>query len=328
MNYKSFDSLSEDIKRKLFKIHKGDYDLVVGIPRSGMIPAYMIGLYLNINVTDFSSFIDNRPVKKGITRSVRKEISTAHEAKKILIVDDSIMSGESMRDSVRKIPKDLFERVTTLAVYSDRPKRDDVDIFLEYLPAPRVFEWNIFHRNLLGRACVDIDGVLCVDPSEEQNDDGAQYRNFLLNAAPLILPTFRIHSLVTSRLEKYRPETEEWLRNHGIEYENLIMLDLPSKQERQRLGAHATHKAGYFKRSKELDIFIESDGQQAQKIMESTGKPVYCVDENRMYVPGVFMQSVKSPRSVAKRLKCWLSPFLPEVIKNLLKTLYRKLTGL
>ncbi len=319
MNYKNFDLLSEDIKRNLFKIHEGKYDLVVGIPRSGMIPAYMIGLYLNVTVTDLSSLIDNRPVRKGITRKVRKEIQISHDAQRILMVDDSIMSGASMRDSVEKLPKELAGRVTTLAVYSDRPKRDDVDIFLEYLPAPRVFEWNIFHRNLLGRACVDIDGVLCVDPTEEQNDDGAHYRNFLLNATPLILPTFRIHSLVTSRLEKYRPETEEWLRNHGIEYENLIMLDLPSKEERQRLGAHSTHKAGYFKRSKELDIFIESDSQQAQKIMESTGKPVYCVDENRMYVPGIPLQLVKSQRSVLNRFKCWLSQILPENFKKILK---------
>ena len=57
MNYKTFNDLSVDIKNNLHKIHVGNYDLVVGIPRSGMMAAYVIGLYLNINVTDINSLI-------------------------------------------------------------------------------------------------------------------------------------------------------------------------------------------------------------------------------------------------------------------------------
>ena len=45
-------------------------------------------------------------------------------------------------------------------------------------------------------------------PTKEQNDDGPEYVSFLLNAVPLYLPGSKIGTLVTSRLEKYRVETE------------------------------------------------------------------------------------------------------------------------
>ncbi|MPX98356.1 phosphoribosyltransferase, partial [Salinivibrio sp. VYel6] len=157
MNYKSYKMLSEDIKRNLFNISEDNYDIIVGIPRSGMIPAYMIGLYLNKNVTDLPSLINNRSLSKGITRKLKKEIVTAHDAERILIVDDSIMSGSSLKEAVASLPTDIRRRVTTLAIYSSEKKRDDVDIFFEFLPSPRVFEWNIYHHSILKRACVDID---------------------------------------------------------------------------------------------------------------------------------------------------------------------------
>ncbi|QJQ95135.1 MULTISPECIES: phosphoribosyltransferase family protein [Halomonadaceae] len=295
INYKSFYNLSEDIKKHLYKIHSGGYDLIVGIPRSGMIPAYMIGLYTNLNVIDIDGYIQNRPLKNGLTRQVKNKLCTAHDARKVLLVDDSILSGESMAYILEKLPNDLRERVTSVAIYSDRKNRADIDFYFEHVPAPRIFEWNVFHHRILSRACVDIDGVLCLDPSEDENDDGKKYLGFLTNAKPHIIPSCRIHSLVTSRLEKYRPQTEEWLKKNGIQYENLIMLDLPSKAERQRLSAHSAHKAAYFKDQSELVLFIDSNVRQAKKIMELTAKPVYCVDNNHMFLPS-FLGLVKNKR--------------------------------
>ena len=68
MNYISYADLSEDIRRNLYKLHDKDIDLVVGIPRSGMIPAYMIALYLNINCIDFAAFCKNEKPINGHTR--------------------------------------------------------------------------------------------------------------------------------------------------------------------------------------------------------------------------------------------------------------------
>lgn len=63
------------------------------------------------------------------------------------------------------------------------------------------------------------------------------------------LPSHPIKALVTSRLEKYRPETEEWLRRHGVVYEQLIMLDLPSAAERRQAGVAWIAQGGYYRTS-------------------------------------------------------------------------------
>lgn len=321
MNYRSFAHLWEDIKRGLPSLHAGQFDLVVGIPRSGMVPAYVIGLYLNADVTSLDGLLANEAIKRGSTRKARVDLGFAQNAKRILLVDDSISSGESLVKTLAKIPPELRDRITTLAVYSSRPDRSDVDLFLEYVPEPRVFEWNIFHRSLLGRACVDIDGVLCRDPLTAENDDGERYIEFLLNAEPLILPSYRIHSLVTNRLEKYRPQTETWLARHGIEYDNLVMVDLPTAADRQKLGGHATHKANYFMASG-LDFFIESDDRQAREIARIAKKSVYCVDTTQVYSPSLFSGVVDSDAKLGQsRQRARLSAMLPPRTRMFIRSL-------
>ena len=323
MNYKTYQDLSNDIHKNLNKIYHLNVDLVVGIPRSGMIPAYMIALALNVHCIDLKSFIDNRPLKKGRTRKLKNDTGeiNPHNYQNILLVDDTIASGNSLKQELELIPNELKNKITTFAVYSDRAKRDDIDIFLEYLSSPRVFQWNVYHHGILKDACVDIDGVLCVDPTEEQNDDGEKYIEFLLNEKPHMLLSGEIHSLVTNRLEKYRPQTEKWLKKYGIKYKNLVMLNLPSKEERQRLNANYTHKAEYYKKSK-TSFFIESDISQAEVIHQKTGKPVYCADTNEMIDSNYIKTITKSPFFFLKATKRKISTMLPENIKSVLRPNY------
>ena len=321
MNYRSYAHLSEDIRRGLPSLQRGQFDLVVGIPRSGMVPAYIIGLYLNVGVTSLDGLLSNEAIKSGSTRRARLDLGVAQNAGRILLVDDSISSGESLKSTLARIPHALRERITTLAVYSSRPERSDVDMFFEFIPEPRVFEWNVFHRSLLGRACVDIDGVLCRDPTSLENDDGERYIEFLENADPLILPSYRIHSLVTNRLSKYRPQTEAWLARHGVEYQNLIMLDLPSAAERQRLGSHAAHKAKYYLDSG-LDFFIESDTRQAREIARITKKSVYCVDATQVYSPSLISGAMDSDSRLAfSRSRARISAMLPGQARTFVRLL-------
>lgn len=319
MNFKSYNDLSNDIKNNISKIHTGNYDLVVGFPRSGMTPAHMIALYLNTHVTDFESFLNNKSLKCGLTRNVRVNIKKPHDAENILLVDDSIYSGNSIKKSLNKIPTDLKNKSTTLAVYSNIPDRNDIDLYLDVVSTPRVFEWNIFHHSVLRKACVDIDGVLCIDPTSYENDDGDKYINFLQNAKPKILPTMKINSLVTSRLEKYRTHTETWLKKHNIEYDNLIMLDLPSKEERIKQQSHAIHKAKYYMSNSKLELFIESDIKQSYQITHISGKPVFCVDSNKIINPSMLNSAFKNPVIYKPRLKFFLRAMTPLWIKKLLK---------
>lgn len=277
MHYRNVSDLNNIILRKL-SILPRDFDLIVGIPRSGMLPANLLALYLNLPYTDIHSFVNGHIYQAG----ERSRFFNLKDMKKILVVDDSVASGTAM-DRSRQTLKDAEKKfeIKYCAVYMVPGKEKTVDYYFEVVPLPRFFQWNILNHTALEKACFDIDGVLSVDPDEADNDDGERYVRFLLNATPLFIPGSRIGTIVTSRLEKYRKETEEWLRNHNIKYNELVMLDMPDMKARQKAGNHAEHKAKTYM-SKPYVLFIESDIRQAAEINRISGKPVLCTANFQM----------------------------------------------
>lgn len=286
MNYRRYADMSKLIKKNISVLQEKKIDLIVGISKHGMIPAYMIALYLNKNCCTHEALINNQDLKTGITRKTKDTLTYPMEAKHILLVKDFSCSTTSANQLLQQITETMMDTKTTVvSIYSGEKTRDDIDIFFEYIPRPQVFEWTIFDDNHTNNSCFDIDGVLCTDPSLDQDDDGEKYKDFLINAPPLIKPMGKINYLVTSRLEKYRAETEIWLKKNDIEYGSLIMLNLPTLEERRRLDINAIHKAEAYKDSGE-NLFYESSRKEAIKIHELTKKPVYCVDTNEMFSSG------------------------------------------
>lgn len=292
MNYRSVSDLSLLVGRHACKVPQ-DVEVVVGIPRSGLMAASIVALKANLPLTDLYAFLRNDALKKGSTRSYKlNELTYPQEARKILLVDDSVASGNSLREALDKLRQVYAGEVVTLAVFAQSDSRKKVDIHLEVVDQPRVFEWNIMHHPYLANACLDIDGVLCVDPTQAENDDGPAYRRFLRQTAPLVIPSVRVKHLVTSRLEKYRPETEDWLARHGVQYGQLHMLDLPTAEERRRLNMHHKFKASVYRADPLSTLFVESEAQQALEIMRAADKPVYCTENNQMYVPGMSLSTL------------------------------------
>lgn len=288
MDYRSYADLTRTLTEGLPKVPE-DVDLVVAIPRSGIIPATVIALGRNLPLTDIDGLLNNRILPGGHTRPFRKMPTSVTECRHALVVDDSIYTGDTLDVIRRRIAAaGLSLKVTYAAVYATRASASKVDLYFDICPFPRMFEWNYMHHHSLGEACVDIDGVLCFDPTPEENDDGPRYREFLRNARPLNLPSRPLWHLVTSRLEKYRPETEEWLARHGVQYKRLSMIDLPDAATRRRLGAHATFKGDVYRADADARIFIESEAGQAPVIAERAGKPVLCVGTRTLFKPGSF----------------------------------------
>lgn len=277
MNYRNISDLNQIILKRL-NILPRDFDLIVGVPRSGMLPANLIALYLSKPFTDIHSFRNGHIYKAG----ERGQFIDVVEFKKILIVDDSIASGSAMikaKELVKEVGNDFD--ISFCAVYVVPGKEKMVDYYFESVSLPRYFQWNILNHTVLEKSCFDIDGVLCVDPTSEQNDDGPKYRDFILNAEPLYIPKAKIGVLVTSRLEKYRPETEEWMRKNNVKYDKLVMLDLPDMKARQKANNHGAHKANTYKNSA-YSLFFESSLSQALEINRITGKPVFCTENFEM----------------------------------------------
>lgn len=278
MIYISTSYLSDLIRNNLSKIPH-DIDLVVGVPRSGMLPATMIALALNKRLADIDAFVEGRVFDAGLRGTLQKW----GEIHKVLVVDDSINTGMAMakaRKLVSKVSADYD--ITYMVAIASSAGTKEVDIFLEIVDEERVFEWNLFHHYIMGEACLDIDGVLNVDP--EIDDDGPIYLDFLKNAKPLYLPTIEVNTLISCRLEKYRPQTEQWLAEHGVRYKHLVLLDMPDKKSRVLWGKHGEYKADYYINSN-CRLFIESSIRQATVIANMTTKPVICLETNEMVKP-------------------------------------------
>lgn len=290
MNYRNITDLNNIILKRLSIIPR-DFDLIVGVPRSGMLPANLLALYLNRPYTDIHSFLNGHIYKAG----ARSQFFDISEFKKILIVDDSIASGSAMIE-VKESLKHLESKfdIKYCAVYIIPGKEKMVDYFFEIVPLPRYFQWNILNHTTLEKACFDIDGVLCEDPLPEQNDDGEKYIDFILNAPPLFIPGSKIGTIVTSRLEKYRKETETWLKNNNIKYNDLVMLDLPNMAARQKANNHGDHKAKAYM-AKPYVLFVESELHQAIEINRISKKPVLCTANFEMiFESESFMYNLKS----------------------------------
>ena len=82
-------------------------------------------------------------------------------------------------------------------------------------------------------------------------------------------------------MEKYREKTEEWLRKYHVEYGKLILVDNVSAKERAIDFDHARYKADFYKETDAI-IFFESNYDQALRICQLSGKPVYCVDNRKL----------------------------------------------
>jgi orotate phosphoribosyltransferase len=283
MNYRSVNDLNHCIVANLHRLPR-DIDLVVGIPRSGVLAANLIALHLNLPMVDLDGFLNGR-VWGGGERQELYCLAKGSKAAKALVVDDTVHRGNEIRKVKERInAAGLGQRVVYACVYVAPESQDKVDFWCEVVPPPRVFEWNLMHHSFLDESCMDIDGVLCRDPTPEENDDGPGYRAFVANVEPLLIPTVRIGHLVTCRLEKYRELTVSWLSRHGVNYRELVMMNYATKEARIAAGSHAEFKAQVYTRTEAL-LFVESDREQAGAIARLSGRPVFCYTTREMVQP-------------------------------------------
>lgn len=281
MYYRSVADLNVDVRRWCDRLPP--VDLVVGIPRSGLLAANLIALHRNIPMADLDGFLAGRVLTGG----ARSDIDGAFLAqrRRVLVVDDSVDSGRAL-SKARACVGATPHTVIFGAVYvSGRRAADFTDVYAEIVPRPRVFEWNVMHHPILSSSCMDIDGVLCRDPAPEENDDGGRYRIFVSSVPCSYKPSVPVGHLVTGRFERYRAQTEAWLAQHGIQYGELHMLPDTTPALRTANRLHSRHKAAVYQQTRSR-LFIESSPVEAREIAALTGHAVYCTDTRRMVYPG------------------------------------------
>ena len=254
------------------------YDLIVGVPRSGMFVASLMALKLGKGLTTPDLLQQGKYWHSGQVKEKLALDGTNH----VLIVDDSMDSGRSMAravDAIRAVNDEIEISRACLVIREE--VRNKVDLYHKIIAPPRTFEWNILHRKISshfghGRLAVDMDGVLCADCPAGSDDDEQVYLDWLSNARPYLIPAFEIDAIVTCRLEKYRQQTEEWLRKQNVRYKELHMWDVPSKSYRR--GRFARHKVDKLLHIKP-DMFWESNWDQSRTIWNETRIPTLCIEE-------------------------------------------------
>jgi uncharacterized HAD superfamily protein len=247
-------------------------DVIVGVPRSGMLPASILALALDRPLSDTRSFIERRNWRQG-DKNVQDCI-----ARRILLVEDSVNSGKALARNVALIRAARPEiEILTCAVYSSG--RVALDLAFDHCPTPRLFEWNWWRHKILRACAVDIDGVLCRDPTKAERRDLALYARFVETVPPLWLPRHPVGMLVTGRAEHWRRVTESWLARHGVRHGALHMLAGASPKTDE---GHAAHKAGLYRASRAL-LFIESNEAQARMIAKLSGKDALCIATRTLF---------------------------------------------
>ena len=248
-----------------------NYDVVVGVPRSGLMVATMIGGKLGKPITTPELFSTH------VWMSKRAE---NREVKRVLLVDDSFKTGTSMQQAKETLLKTINDpkiSVTTAAVIVSPGREQYVDLFYTKISPPRIFEWNLLHDNK-GVVAVDMDGVLCKDPPPLLEEDEAMYRDWISTVEPYLIPHFTIDVIVSNRLEKYRAETEAWLKKQRVNYKELRMWNLEEAKMR-REGSKARYKIQNILEIKPF-MFWESSRKEAEEIVSATRVPVWCVEDN------------------------------------------------
>lgn len=285
MKYITLDHLVSVIRKNLHRIPH-DIDFVIGIPRSGTIVASIISEYLNVPLVDLDSFCRGvLPTGGGRLGLVnQREVS-----RKVLVVDDTVYNGTSMRKTKEKLKGFSEYEFIYLVAFLEGSAVGEVNVYLEDVRKDArglgivLYEWNVFnHYSFVSSRCMyDIDGVFCVDPPDERT--GEQYVNYIKDAIPFIVPRVPVGQIVTYRLEKYRNITEEWLKKQGIRYSSLEMFPAMSWEERFRSGISPEQmKADKYKKSNSI-LFVESEDRQAREIYKLSGRPVLCIETNTLY---------------------------------------------
>jgi orotate phosphoribosyltransferase len=280
MNYRSVASLDRLVVNWLCRLPR-DLDVIVGVPRSGMLVANLMALHMNLPMTDIEGLLNSRL----IYFSGRCPQLDLRQRRKVLIVDDALSTGRQLEKLRQRLAEAaLPHEILYGAAYVRTGAEQWIEFYGEHLDDPQLFEWNMMHHPVLLGSCLDIDGVLCEDPAEGIDDDGESYCRFLKHAKPMIIPTMPVGWLVTARLEKYRKLTERWLLKHAIEYRELVMMDAPDNAARLNGQSHGEYKAHVYERTG-ADLFIESCPMQSIEIADLSGRTVFCMSTGEMVAP-------------------------------------------
>jgi endogenous inhibitor of DNA gyrase (YacG/DUF329 family) len=232
-----------------------DIDAIIGVARSGMLPATIIATALHKPLYAISR---NKIIRLN---SGDRSRDLKHTTGRFALIEDSLGSGSQIRRLNLLLPTGTFKA----AVFVTPHTVHLVDQHVVIQNNLHLFEWNFFNGPQISLCALDLDGVICEDGPAEIYEVDALEEKFFPTTIPKFLPRhtmFKTRAIVTARLEKFREITVAWLAKHGVTYQELIMW---SSSQSRTLESVSSWKRNVCR---ELDVsfYIESDKLITQEL--------------------------------------------------------------
>jgi hypothetical protein len=242
---------------------------VVGVARSGLVPAGIVAELLHIPLW----VMDDSTIYKtgGGWRSPDAKPGP------VLVLDDTFFTGRSLNLAKKIAEKELAGTEVLYAVVYRNPipaAGGELDFWAEDLPGVHLLEWNLFNSVHTPRTAFDIDGILCDESPKSAAWKYGRPPLYPVRKGPLPL-------VVTGRSERHRASTLAWLERWGMSCQRLEMWQ-GTDEERERPMAVSRFKAAHYGRSS-LALFVESCPIQAREIADITMKPVVCPAAGKVF---------------------------------------------
>lgn len=258
--------LAHDTINALLPKLPADLAGIVGIPRSGMIPASILAATMHLPLYSLDGS-EIKPVGHGVRA---KTFGLAGGDGPLVVVDDTAYAGHAMRRA-RAAMRGRAARFAV--VYAHPMARGDLDLWGEYLHPPHLLEWNLLNNGTLsgkaeylpGGVALDFDGVICRDGDPSQ---------------PLLLPrAVPIPRVITGRAESHRAATLAWCTRWGVRIDR---LDMRPPGVGDDWASIARWKASVYRDAPHA-LYVESDARQAELIAAESAKPVACPAAERVF---------------------------------------------
>ena len=228
-------------------------DAVVGIPRSGLIPAAVIATRLHLPLFTLR---DDGPQPTGSGGRAGFDVSSSPSS--FLLIDDSSHNGYALDRALEILRRHDLEPAIAAVCFCTPRATGNWDVVDTVVDTPHLFAWNWPNAPWTEHLACDFDGVLCEDcpPGADCEQNGPAYVAWLERAMPLQLPRkVPLKAIVTAREERFREPTEAWLRRHGVAYRELVMIPRRAGVDLGRWKAEVCDRI-------KPDIFFESDAAQ------------------------------------------------------------------
>lgn len=248
-------------------VAKEGFDAVIGIARSGLIPASIVAVMNHLPLWMVSPYSRTfGPASSGF----RLADPGTEKPKRPILIDDTTSSGNSLRIA-QAVLKDRGVDVAARAVVLCSPStRDKVDFCCAIYEKPHYLEWCFANTFWAAEMAYDMDGIICADDAPD-----------IITAAPLYLPKVNPAVIISARPDTVREITMQWLRRHGVRVAELVMWPGPRlENDKAKI---AVWKAEQLKARRPIRIYAESDPEIARMVAEMANIPVLCPKAEKVF---------------------------------------------